>query len=220
MIFGLYRGFVSSVLSMGSCLISLILSFVLSPKLVAWIQGNQDLTRQLLLLTDASSRVGDQTLALTNVNGLTEDAMGRILTNVSLPYPLDKLLEGNLAGRVFAPSGMNTVSDYVSQTIIGASIRIISFLICFLLCFIAVSILINLIKCVFRFPVLKQMDKLVGAVFGLLRGAVFCFLLFALLPLIQTMVPLDLINEQVAQSSLAPLFSNGSVILAVIRGKL
>ena len=61
-IVGMYRGFVASLLSMGSCLISLILSFVLSPKLVTWIQGNQDLTRQLLMLTSNTDDL-DRTIA-------------------------------------------------------------------------------------------------------------------------------------------------------------
>ena len=39
---GLYRGFISSVASMGGCLLSLGLSFWLSPKLAGAIQNNPD----------------------------------------------------------------------------------------------------------------------------------------------------------------------------------
>ena len=171
-IVGMYRGFVASLLSMGSCLISLILSFVLSPKLVTWIQGNQDLTRQLLMLTDASSRVGDQTLSLTNVSDLTQGTIQQILSRVQLPYPLDKLLENNLLQKTFAPSGMNTVSDYVSQTIVGACLNVLSFLVCFAAAFFLISVLINLVRAIFRFPALKHLDLLAGGLLGFLRGMI------------------------------------------------
>ena len=49
--------------------------------------------------------------------------------------------------------------------------------------------MINLIRAVFRFPVLKQLDGLAGGVFGLLRGLLICLALFTLVPLVQTMVP-------------------------------
>ncbi len=58
-LFGIYRGFVSSVLNTGGCLISFALSFWLYPKVAAVIQNNQGLVRTLMHYTDASSRIGD-----------------------------------------------------------------------------------------------------------------------------------------------------------------
>ena len=45
---GLYRGFISSVASIGGTLLSLGLSFVLSPKLVSWVQSNPDLIQEAI----------------------------------------------------------------------------------------------------------------------------------------------------------------------------
>ena len=74
-LFGLYRGFVASVLSMGGGLISFLGSFALYPKLAAVIQNNQELQRTLLHYTDASSRIGDLELALTNVVSLGREGI-------------------------------------------------------------------------------------------------------------------------------------------------
>jgi hypothetical protein len=73
---------------------------------------------------------------------------------------------------------------------------------------------------VFRFPVLKQLNSIAGGALGLLRGVLLCFVTFALLPLIQTMVPVTGINDLIAQSALAPLFNSGNLILAIMNGKL
>lgn len=57
-LFGLYRGFIASVLNMGCGLMSFLASFWVSPKLAAAVQSNQSFLNMLLHYTDASSRIG------------------------------------------------------------------------------------------------------------------------------------------------------------------
>lgn len=220
-LFGFYRGFISTVLNAGGGLISFGLSFLLYPKLSALIQGNQELVRSLMHYTDASSRLGDLELSLTNVAALTGEKITEIVSKVQLPSPLDTMLRVNLEQRVYGVSAeLGTVADYVSQTILSACINIICFLLCFAGIYILLALLVNLLKAVFRFPVLKQLDWLAGGVFGFLRGALICYALFALVPLVETVVPIDLISELIAQSTLAPIFNNGNLILGIMNGRL
>lgn len=220
-LFGMYRGFVASVLNVGGGLISFLASFALYPKLAALIQNNQELQRTLLHYTDASSRIGDLELALTNVINLGREGVEQVLQNVSLPAPLDSILRVNLENLVYGTSGVaTTVSDYVSQTILQASINIICFLVCFAGLYIAISLGLNLIRAVFRFPVLKQLDGLAGGVFGLLRGVLICLAVFTLIPLVQTMLPMDIINQLIDESQLAPIFMNGNLITAIMNKQL
>ncbi len=219
-LFGLYRGFISSVLNVGCGLMSFLLSFVVSPKLATYVQSNEELIRTLLHYTDASSRIGDLETAITNVANLGAQGINSVLSKVQLPAPLDTLLQVNLENQVYATSGLSTVSDYVSQTILQASINIICFIVSFLVLYIVLAIVLNLLKAVFRFPVLKQMDGLAGGVFGVLRGLLICLALFTLLPLVQTVLPLDMVTELIDQSTLAPIFSNGNLILAIMNGGL
>ena len=220
-LFGLYRGFVSSVLSMGGGLLSFLASFALYPKLAALIQNNAELQRTLLHYTDASSRIGDLELALTNVVSLGREGIQKVLGNVNLPAPLDTILQVNLENLVYGTQGaVTTVSDYVSQTILQASSNILCFLVCFIGLYIALSLGMNLIRAIFRFPVLKQLDSLAGGVFGLLRGVLLCLAVFTLVPLVQTMLPMDLINDLIAESQLAPIFMNGNLITAIMNKQL
>ena len=220
-LFGLYRGFVASVLIMGGGLISFLASFALYPKLAALIQNNQELQRTLLHYTDASSRIGDLELALTNVVNLGREGIEQVIANVNLPAPLDSILQVNLENLAYGTQGAaTTVADYVSQTILQASINIICFLVCFAALYIVISIGLNLIRAVFRFPVLKQLDGLAGGVFGLLRGILVCLAVFTLMPLVQTMVPLTIITELMNESTLAPIFMNGNLITAIMNKQL
>ena len=77
------------------------------------------------------------------------------------------LLQVNLENQVYAGyAGVDTVADYVSQTIVNSCINILCFLVCFVLLYLAVAIIVNALKAIFRFPVLKQLDWLAGGVFG------------------------------------------------------
>ena len=219
-LFGFYRGFVSSVLNVGSGLIAFGLSFVLYPAAAGFIQGNEEIVRTLLHYTDASSRLGDLNLAVTNVMQLGQQGVQDVLAKVSLPPPLDALLEANLTNQVYASSGITTVADYISQTVVQAGINILCFLACFIVLYILLSIVINAIKAVFRLPLLKQLDWLAGGVFGFLRGLLICAAVFTLVPLAMTVVPVDFVSEMVEGSALAQIFAENNLILLIMNGRL
>ena len=215
---GLYRGFISSVASMGGCLLSLGLSFVISPSIVSAIQKDPNILRTLASYTDAATKLGDQALAGSSVADLTQERITQIVNRVSLPAPFNTLLQSNLQNKVFGAAA--DVGTYISQTIVGAILNVICFILCFLVLMLVIHLVINFLKVVFKFPVLKQLNSFAGGCFGLIRGVLLCFVAFALLPLFQTLLPVQNINQIVEQSALAPLFNSGNLILAIMKGKL
>ena len=218
-LFGMYRGFVSSVLNMGGGLCSFFGAFWLYPKLAAFIQQNEGLRMTLAHYLEPGSGL-DLALSESAVSDLGASGIQQVLSRVSLPAPLDSILQVNLESSVFANLNLSTVGEYVNQTILQASINILCFVICFLLAYAAISTLFNLIRAVFRFPLLKQLDGLAGGLFGLLRGLLICLVLFTLVPLVQSMVPLEMITEVLEGSTLAPVFMNGNLITAIMNGGL
>ena len=78
-LFGMYRGFISSVLNTGGCLIAFVASFMLYPKVTAYIAGNPELQRTLLTYTDASSRIGDLATAITRVGNMTAQSISDVV---------------------------------------------------------------------------------------------------------------------------------------------
>ena len=55
MLFGLYRGFIQSVLSLGGSLLSIVGSFLLYPHLADIVASNTDITRMISTYTDSQS---------------------------------------------------------------------------------------------------------------------------------------------------------------------
>ena len=219
-VYGLYRGFMHTVLSVACCLISVFVAFTYGSKLSAYVSGSQGVTSTLATYTDAVARVGDYSLASTPVNQLSDGIVQRVLESVALPKPIASILEANLKTQSFQGTGLNTVNDYVSNTVVGIALNVICFIACFALCYLVLSILVSLIHHVFKLPLLKQLDWLAGGAFGLARGALLVYVVFLIIPILSTIIPLDAFNDMLAQSTLAPIFQSDGFFAKVISGKL
>ncbi len=217
---GFYRGFVSSVLNMGGCLLAFLLAFWLFPRLADAISGNTELTRVIMSFTDSSSLLGDLDLATQSVTQLGQSGIQQVVEKANLPGPLATLLDYNLVNQVLSPLGQTSVSDYLNQTIVSVSVNVLCFVVSFLVCYLAISIIINLLRAVFRFPVLKQLDWLAGGLFGFARGVVFCFVLFTIMPLLVSVIPIENFRTMVDESALAKIFENGNLIISIMNRKL
>lgn len=219
MIYGVYRGFVHTLLSVACCLLSVLIAFAFGPKLSAIVSNSKGVSSTLATYTDAVARVGDYDLAAANVSQLSDSLVNQVLENVSLPQSIQNILRSNLSNQAFAGTGLSTVNDYVSNTVVAVAINILCFLACFALSYVVLSLLLSLIQHVFRLPLLRQLDWLAGGAFGLMRGALLLYALFLVVPLLSTIIPLDAFNELLSQSALSPIFQSDGLFARVISGR-
>ena len=212
-VFGLYRGFISGVLSVAALIGSAALAFSMSGELAAWLKGNQTLIDTLLYYTDAGSRIPNLDLSLLSVAEVTESALAQILQTAGLPEAFQTAFIENLS----LAGGAQTVSAVLSQTIVNVSISIISFLICFLIAYVVLTFVIHLVSYVFELPVLRHLDSLIGGVFGLARGELLLFIFFTVVPIVMAVVPIEPLEAMIDASQLAPMFDS-RLILTILNG--
>ena len=116
---GVYRGFISSVASLGGCLVSLLASYLVTPKLVEFVTNSTTLRDTIASYTGASKLAGEA-WASRQVGVLSEGEITQVVQSMQskLPPPLDSLLEGNLKNQVFksVTDMSQTVGEYVSKT--------------------------------------------------------------------------------------------------------
>ena len=134
-IYGLYRGFMHTVLSVACCLISFALAMSFGPQLSAIVSGNEGVSSTLATYTDAVARVGDYDLASTPVEQLNDSVLSRVLSSVSLPDSISKILENTLRTRAFSGTGLTTVNDYVSNTVVAVAVNVLCFIAVFAVCY-------------------------------------------------------------------------------------
>ena len=214
-VFGLYRGFISGVLSVAALIGSAVLAFATSGELASWLQGNKTLVDTLLYYTDAGSRIQSLDLSLLSVAQVTESALMQILESANLPAAFETAFVEQIA----LSSGAQTISAVLSQTIVNVSLSILSFLICFVVAYAVLTFVIHLIQYVFELPVLRHLDSLIGGVFGLARGMLILFIFFTVVPIVMAVVPIEPLEDLIAASTLAPVFDS-ELILAIIKGGL
>ena len=221
-LFGIYRGFIQTILNLGGCLLSFGGAFLLFPKMADAISANTEITRAISSYTDSTSLLGNLDLSSQGVSNLTNQAVIEIVQQANLPKPIDTILTHNLAGQVFEPLGglAVNVGDYVNQTILSVSINVLSFLACFLICFIVTTVVVNMLRAVFRYPVLKQLDGIAGGAFGFLLGIALCFVFFTVTPILQSIIPIAEFRELLEASSLGKIFENGNLMISIMNRKL
>ena len=211
-IYGLHRGFINGVLSLAALIGSAMLAFSLSGDLAAWLQQNKTLVDTLIYYTDAGSRISNLDLSLLPVSQVTQSALSQILQSANLPAAFEEAFINSFSGA----AATTNIAQLLSQTIVSVSLSILSFLICFFIAYVVSTFLIHLISYVFELPVLRHLDSLVGGFFGLIRGILMVFVLFALVPIILAVVPVDFVSDAVAASQLAPYFDS-RIIMQVLK---
>lgn len=213
-VYAVYRGAVQTVLNTGALILAVLLAYPLSLPLSDAVAGNTAITSQLLTYTDALARVGDVELANTPVTGISQETMDRVIDSVGLPPALTEILRRNLASGAKIESD-RTVNDYVQSAVLASAIRILSYMVCAFAVYIVLALVISLFNYVFHFPLVRGVDWAVSAMFGLARGAMLLALLFLLVPLMQTAIPLDIFRDALSGSTLAARFMNTSFFTGI-----
>ena len=213
-VYAVYRGAVQAVLNTGALILAVLLAYPLSLPLSDAVAGNTAITSQLLTYTDALARVGDVELANTPVTGISQETMDRVIDSVGLPPALTEILRRNLASGAKIESD-RTVNDYVQSAVLASAIRILSYMVCAFAVYIVLALVISLFNYVFHFPLVRGVDWAVSALFGLARGAMLLALLFLLVPLMQTAIPLDIFRDALSGSTLAARFMNTSFFTGI-----
>ncbi len=220
LLFGIYRGFITSVFGLVSLFLAMFAAYAIGPTLATAICKNETVVQTLIHYTDAASRLGDLDLSMQGVAGLSANTIADIVSRTDLPAPFDALLSGNMAQQVFASIGSVNVSEYINQTIVTSIVSILCHIGVFFVAYLALTLLTGLIGYVFRFPVLKHLDALLGGAFGVVRGIFFVYIIFALVPVLMTVLPFEGFGEMVQASQLGSALYKSNIVTTILQGHL
>lgn len=215
-VYGVYHGFLHTVLSVLSVLAAVILAITFGPVLADALESNRGLVNNMVTFTDAVTRVGDATLAETRAAGLTDAQAEEVIAGVKLPGVLSDILRSSLKSADLESGA--TVNDVVSKTLVNAAVRVLCYIAVFAVSSLLLSLLTGLIAGVAKFPLLKVADFLAGGLFGLARGAVIVYVIFLILPIVSTVLPEGVTQAYLDGSRLAGIFSSDGFFIRVIRG--
>lgn len=208
------------MLNVASYVLAWIISFAGYSSLASFILQKTNFDNTLLYFTAGVEKLSDMTVANVDINTLSSERITEIINTSNLPKPIAEMMNDNILNQVFADQGITTMSDYFNQTIINLSLSLISFLIIFIAVRLISIFVIGLVDHVVHLPVLKQFDSLLGGGVGILQAAVFVCIIFAIVPIAMSVLPLENFNNLIQSSFLGRLFFNGNIIFNVLKSVL
>ena len=191
---GARRGFVRSVMSIFTAFASLVAAYAYTPMLSVYIN-------EKLILEPITGDIHATLISLSRNPATDSFDLGTVATKV--PQPLVDILDRynvNLNEFLDKISGLMGVDEETvygfAEEIAAPTANIISAVIAFVVLFFAVSIVLKLltgiIDMIFKLPVLKAANTVLGVIFSVAEAAlVVCALAVALTSLVETMGSID-----------------------------
>ncbi len=217
---GMYKGLLTSALTTLGFGAAFFGARAFYPELSHAIQTNSSLMNVLAYYLGASDLfktvgLAERAVAGAAQNGLLAQAVNDLKLS-RLPDAIIKAFQANVDKQLFSGKGLDSLADYLNQTIFGAAINVISFLVLFIVAYLLVMLIVNLLNSVFHFPLLKHFDWLLGGAFGLIRGVIIVSLVLAVVPLAISVINIDVINQMIRTSQLAGYFPQEFAVADII----
>ena len=192
LISGMYRGFITSLLTTIGFVGAWFGAQHFYPKVAQLALSNQTLMAVLNQYLEPETFFESHTKAVSTVSEVIaggESAIQSAVASVSNKLAvISKAFEANIRAQMFQRLGINTLADYLDQTIWQAVFNVLAFLLCFIALYVLVCLVVNLLDHVISFPVVRGFDWLLGGLFGLARGLVVVVLVLCLVPAIVQIV--------------------------------
>jgi uncharacterized membrane protein required for colicin V production len=214
---GFYQGFLATAANTVAFFLSSVSAWLFYGGAAAKVKAAGKLIPALIYYSEAADMLGSVDTYRTAVAGITPEALGNLLKGVTLPHPIDQWLTHNVLNAVYAGEGISNLGDYLSRTVAEAAVSIACFLAILLGVYIGFTLLINLTHYVARLPALRAFDGVLGGVIGLGRGVLLIYVLFLILPVVLSMLPVHQISDVVASSKMAAYFYQRDFLFGMIR---
>lgn len=209
LISGMYRGSITSLLGSVGFIAAWMGAIRLYPGVAQMALSNQTLMAVLNQYLEPESFFASHQQAMVTVSEVIsggetaiQSAIAPIAEKIAV---ISKAFEANVRSQVFQNLGINTLSDYLDQTIWQAIFNVGAFVLCFIALYVLAMLIVNLLDHVISFPLLRGFDWLVGGLLGLVRGLAICALLLYLVPAIAQIVSPEFAENLVNTSTLINL---------------
>jgi len=214
-----YKGFVGSVLDLVFFFVGWIAALFFSPALSRYITERHPYLLQILItFSEGALRIDSIEDRILPVSALSSERISHLVSEANFPYPFDRLLLSNLNN--LALENLSTLGEYFNHSIANILLNIITFVTIYFVIRISFTILASIARGIMGLPVLKQLDWLLAAGFGLLRGILIVNLLFLFLSVVLVLVPVDLLRAYIENSLLANFFTEFNIFSAFLRGRM
>lgn len=176
MLMGHHKGFIRLAVSMAALIITLVIVNFALPQVTSYLREN----------TTIHNAVQQGIKEITTIDpSLEEEAQlpaqqRLVIEHLNLPEQIKEALIQNNNNEVYQLLGVNAFADYIGSYLSNIVINTIAFILMFLIIRVILHFLVNWLDLIAKLPILSGLNKIAGAILGLIQGLVF-FWIFSLL---------------------------------------
>jgi len=212
---GLANGFIKSVFSICSFIISGVVAKMYYPIVSSYILQNEFVISKIQKTIGKNFEMN--ALQMASTEGIVDYA--NIFEILKFPKSMQDLLMKSEYLKNYSQSAMESINNHVSNMIANIVIDIISICIIFLIVKIVLSIILTFLNGFASLPVLKELNSVGGIAFGLLQGIIIVFIIFTILTPFTAMSN-NSINVAIDESTLGKILYNNNPIVGMVQEKL
>lgn len=208
---GFKRGLTGSLIKLLSFVIAIILAIVLYKPLSNAIINNTyiDDNIKTSIINIFSSKSNNETT--NNVNSETKNNEKTQTSNDSLQNTIINNINKDV--RNATDDAKNTIIENSADRITVTIISIISGIIIFLLSRLILLIISICIKGITQLPIIKQIDKTGGLIYGALEGFVVVYIILGIISFANILWPGNVVNNAIVNSALCSILYNNNILL-------
>ena len=216
LISGMYRGFITSLLGTVGFVGAWFGAQQLYPRVAKLALSNQTLMAVLNQYLEPETFFESHSQAVSTVSEVIaggEAAIQNAVSAVSAKLSVvSKAFEANVRAQMFQRLGINTLADYLDQTIWQAVFNVGAFILCFIALYVVAMLVVNLLDHVISFPLVRGFDWLLGGALGLVRGLVICVLVLNVVPAIAQIIAPEFAQNLISGSVLMNFVNNLDIL--------
>ncbi len=197
---GYKKGFLKTLTGLLSIVVSLILAMSLQPTV------SEALKKTIVYDTVYQTTASVIEAPFGTAERITDYGTGKL----HLPYKITDSLEKNI------DAAAQNAENQIAKTVADSAMKIIALLLIFIAARILIFIVMTLINFLKKLPLIGWSDGLMGALFGVFRGMLIIYIVFAVIALIASFSPDNFWAVAINHSKFAKLLYNDNVLLDFI----
>lgn len=166
-LWGLKQGLLRTVWSVASIIAAIVLAMVLNPYISDFM--NEQIHLSHYIEKSVEEYLENET-AIKSFESMDLAEQKGFVNELNIPESWKKSIVKNNTAEAYRKLLVNSFTEYVAISVARLSVRVICFILTFLLVWAAIQAISVVLHIVEHFPVIKQVNKLLGIGAGFLRG--------------------------------------------------
>lgn len=208
---GYRKGLIMTAFSIGSVIISLVLTSILTPIIGTSVRNNPS-------VYNAVNQKMQEIVNLEQVDDATNEAQYAAIDELGLPNSIKKILKDNNNVEVYKERAVTSFKEYIADYLTRIAINAIVYVLVYMVVRIAVMVAARMLNVISRLPMVYQFDKVGGALVGFAKGLLIVWLVFVVVTMLASSQLGQSALTCIAKSPFLNFVYKSNLILMVVTG--